>query len=152
MLIMDNPTTQFFLQLHAQDFNAISAAVEGLTQSQLWQATPEDVSVGNLTCHVIEMERFWIDWGFANQPFERDREFEFARHSDLAAAELIANLQARRQRTVDQIAACSQEQWDTVRTFHSDPFTGETILHWRIHHVGLHRGHIQAHARWLRRC
>jgi hypothetical protein len=100
---------------------------------------------------VIEMESFWIDHGFAGKPFEqeRNRSYAFVR-TDLIGQALLASLEERRTKTNETIKQCTAAAWAAERTFHGDRFTGATILLWHVHHVGLHRGHIQAHDRWLR--
>jgi hypothetical protein len=146
---MHNATTDFFVRLHGEDYGIIIDIVAGLDHGRLWQGTPEGVSLANLCCHVVEMERFWIDWGFAGVAFERDRNREFTRHGDLSSSELVSLLEERRDRTRQQVAACTSEAWQVEREFHGDRFTGSSILLRHIHHLGLHRGHMQAHDRWL---
>ena len=146
---MRNMLTDFFNRLHSEDYSGFVQDVWTIDESQLWQPTPDGVSVANLLCHVLEMERFWIDWGFNGRSYDRNRDAEFTRFRDVTREELIAQLEQRRDKTQQVIAECDQASWDARRIFHGDEFTGATILQWHIHHLGLHRGHVQAHCRWL---
>ncbi len=145
---MDNEITQYFIRLHREDYELIKKAIEPLSDEQIWNANPEGVSVGNMICHTCEMEQFWIDWGLCGEPFDRDRQIEFDRHADLSKAALIKRLDERCAATEAAVNNLSEEQWLAEREFHGDPFTGAGILVWHVRHVGLHRGHIQAHCRW----
>ena len=141
----------FFLELHADDYTSIQTSVKQLSHEQVWQPNPQAVSVANLVCHTCEMEGFWIDQGLCGDDLDRDRQIEFDRHADLSLEELLQRLQTRLERTQTRVKNLSDEDYTRVRQFHGDTFTGAGILTWHSHHVGLHRGHIQTHVRWLLR-
>ena len=147
---MNNEIVSYFLRLHAEDFAGMVADLQSLGAEQLWHKTPEGTSVANLLCHVCEMEQFWIEWGLCNMPYDRDRQLEFDRKQDLDAQQLAERLQVRCDRTQELVSECSEENWSREREFHGDTFTGAGILVWHTRHLGLHRGHVQAHCRWLR--
>ncbi|PCJ61908.1 MAG: hypothetical protein COA79_06330 [Planctomycetota bacterium] len=140
----------FFIRLYNQDYEIIKDCCHQLNENELWRKTPEGVSLANLICHVCEMESFWIDVGLCCEEKNRDRQMEFDRDKDLNKNELIERIEKRNLKTLNQINDISDEKFNDCRSFHGDEFTGQGILLWHIHHLGLHRGHIQAHSRWLK--
>ncbi len=147
--LLTNEAIEFFLRLHQQDFQIIRDCCGRLSESQVWEEVPEGVPVANIICHVCEMEGFWIDHGLCDHVFERDRQVEFERRGDLSKKQLIERLDNREKKTINAIAVLPEQDWLQERVFHGDKFTGLGILVWHTRHVGLHRGHIQAHTRWL---
>lgn len=147
---MSKATKDLFIRLYKQDYVIIKNCCEDLNDEDLWRETPEGVSIANLICHVCEMETFWIDGGLCGDEIDRDRQKEFDRKSDLNKEELIKRINDRNQTTINRINDVKEDDMMKSRIFHGDDFTGEGILFWHIHHLGLHRGHIQAHTRWLK--
>ena len=60
---MQKGLVEVFLELHAADHQWLIDLCGRLTDDEIWREMPGGVPVGNLLCHVTEMERFWIDWG-----------------------------------------------------------------------------------------
>ncbi|NRA38890.1 MAG: DUF664 domain-containing protein [Planctomycetes bacterium] len=146
---MDNELKDFFLRLYVEDYTTIKNSINDLSVDQLWKATAQGVSVANIICHTCEMEAFWIDWGLCGHEFDRDRQLEFDRNRDISLVDLVQRIDQRMMKTQNSIAGIDEQQWVESREFHGDTFTGKGILLWHIHHLGLHRGHVQAHVRWL---
>lgn len=147
---MRNEVIDYFLHLHGEDHAFLNELCGKMTHHQIWQELPESVPIGSLLSHVAEMERFWIDWGLCGTPYDRDRQAEFDRRGDRGPAELAAVLSERRAATVAQLEHLTDAQWTVARQFHGHTFTGAGILTWHLRHLSLHRGHVQAHERWLK--
>lgn len=138
----------FFLRLHAEDYASMVHSCRQLSLDQIWTPNPEAVSVANLVCHVCEMETFWIDQGLCGDDLDRDRQFEFDRNDRLSVDALCERMSDRCERTQDRVRNLSDDDYQRERQFHGDPFTGAGILTWHMHHLGLHRGHVQTQVRW----
>lgn len=146
---MRNAIIDYFLRLHGEDYAFFIDLCGRMPAELIWHDVPDGVPVANILCHVAEMERFWIDSGLCGLEFDRDRQNEFTRRGDLSPEELARRLSDRRDLTRSRIDGLTAEQWETQRQFHGDTFTGAGILAWHLHHLGLHRGHVQVHERWL---
>jgi uncharacterized damage-inducible protein DinB len=146
---MRNEIIDYFLKLHAGDYSFFAYLCDKLSHERLWQEVPDGVPIANILCHVAEMETFWIDRGLCGLEFERDRQIEFDRRGDLSPQELADRLATRCGLTEKRLEELTDDQWTAEREFHGSPFTGQGILTWHVRHVGLHRGHVQSHARWV---
>jgi len=140
---------EVFVELHAADHGWLIGVCGRLTRQELWRDMPGGVSVANLLCHIVEMERFWIDWGLCGESFVRDRQLEFDRRGDLSGEEIARSLTARRVRTQAKVLVVSESELKRPREFHGDVLTGAGILGWHLRHLATHRGQAISHERWL---
>ncbi|MDQ3011064.1 MAG: DUF1572 domain-containing protein [Acidobacteriota bacterium] len=69
-----------------------------------WRANEASNSVGNLILHLSGNVRQWIIGGVGNQPYERDRQYEFGERGNISREELLARLRATLEKA-DQVLA-----------------------------------------------
>lgn len=132
-----------FLRLHKTDFDYFQKLCSRISYEAFWMEPQQGNSMANILYHIIEMESFWIDWGFNDMPFDRNRQQAFDRKKDVAPLEMSDLLQERFEKTQQIVLECSAETWKIKKKFHGDYMDKESMLHWHIHHLGIHFGHLQ---------
>ena len=129
------------LFLHAD----LRRAIEGLPPEALdWSPGPEINSIAVLAVHTAGSERYWIGDLIGRDPSGRVRESEF-QVQGLAAAELIARLDAALAHSRSVIDRLTLADLDMKRTLQSDG--REVSVAWALahalEHTAIHLGHMQ---------
>ena len=134
---------EIFLKLYNDDHDFFASVCERMSADSIWMEPKEGVSIANILCHIAEMEKFWIDQGLFDETYDRDRQTEFSRRKDLAPEKILERLTKRRELTLNKLKEITEDNLHKTREFHGDTMVGWDILMWHVHHLGLHRGHIQ---------
>lgn len=140
---MELSLTASFLYTHKVDFDYFKSLCHKFDFEQFWKEIPSGNSMANILCHIVEMEAFWMDWGFDDKPFDRNRQIAFDRKRDLEPAQMVDLLELRFAKTQKIVASCSAEALKKRKIFHGDDMDKESMLNWHIHHLGLHLGQLQ---------
>ena len=139
-------------------FVKIAAAIEGLSDEQVWRRPNESSnSIGNLLLHLSGNIRQWLISGVGGAEDKRDRASEFAARGSVPKGELVELVKA----TLDEADAVLARIGDECAAANSDgplqrlcrPQSYEvTVLDAIFHvveHFSYHTGQIVFAAKWL---
>ncbi len=121
----------------------IEKCVGQLTPEQVWwRGADNSNAIGNLVLHLNGNMRQWIVSGVGGAPDSRDRDAEFARREPLAAAEILARLQATVAEADLVLARLTDEDLQGRRTIQGYGVTVLEAIHHVTEHFALHSGQI----------
>ena len=129
--------------LMRQYWPRLKDCVERLNPEQLWwRAHDSSNSVGNLLLHLEGNVRQWILSGLGGAPDARRRQAEFDRRQPIAAAELLAPLEATLAAADQVLAAMTAEQLLRRFRIQGDEVSGlEAVFH-VVEHFSTHLGQV----------
>jgi len=114
-----------------------------LCEEQIWWRGQENSNaIGNLVLHVAGNARQWIVAGVGKAADTRDRDAEFARREPIAAAELLARLNAAVADADDVLARIRAEDLLEERHIQVYDVTVLQAIHHVTEHFAMHAGQI----------
>ncbi|MGA2570597.1 MAG: DUF1572 family protein [Terracidiphilus sp.] len=129
--------------LFGQAWPRIKECVAPLTDEQVWwRPNPASNSIGNLLLHLNGNVRQWIVDSFNKAEDKRDRPAEFAAHSGLTAAELVARLGATLDEAAKALDRLTVEELLAPYEIQGYHVRGLDAVYQVVAHFGLHFGQI----------
>lgn len=121
----------------------IAAAVEPLTQEQVWWRPDEGSnSVGNLLAHLDGNLSQWVLAGLGGESYERHRDAEFAARGGVSKAELMDRLRSTVERCRAVISRLPAEELGRGRRIQGYELDGYRALFHAVEHMSYHTGQI----------
>lgn len=140
---MDSRLVGFADHYWSEYLGKIAAAVEPLTEEQVWWRAGEgDNSIGNLLAHLDGNLRQWVLEGLGGEAYERHRDAEFAARGGVAKGELMARLRATVERCRAVVARLSSAELARPRRIQKHELDGYHALFHTVEHMSYHTGQI----------
>ena len=132
---------QIAIQLFDRKLDQIRRIANEFPADKIWiRPQPDMVSLGNLICHVAGSMRDWLENGLGQGAWQRDRQREFDRDSDLNREALIQHLDETRQHCDSFLAQIDATTWNQERPFRDSSYTVRVIVLQQLDHAAYHAG------------
>jgi uncharacterized damage-inducible protein DinB len=134
---------QFSVEKLRQFADRIEVCLGKLNEDRIWaRGGDNENAIGNLTLHLAGNVRQWILSSLGGQPFERDRDGEFAARGGLSGAELSARLRDTVERAAQIISGLTTEQLTRRYEIQSYQVSGVEAVYHVVEHFAEHTGQI----------
>ena len=121
----------------------IAAAVEPLTEEQVWWRSGEESnSIGNLLAHLTGNLNQWVLAELGGERYERHRDAEFAARGDTSKAELLARLRATVERCRAVAGRLTAGELERRYRIQKHDVDGYAALFHVVEHMSYHTGQI----------
>ena len=121
----------------------IELCVNQLSDGQLWaRAHENENAVGNLILHLAGNIRQWLVTSFSNEPYNRNRDAEFAQREPMDRAETLDQLRQAIEDADQALAGVSADDLAAKRKIQAFEVTGLHAIYHAVEHLAEHTGQI----------
>lgn len=134
---------QFSVDKLRQLADRIEFCLEKLNGDQIWaRGGQHENAIGNLVLHLTGNVRQWIVATLGNNPFDRNRDAEFAARGGVAATELSANLRDAVEQATRVISGMKTAQLTQMYEVQNYRVSGVEAVYHVVEHFSQHTGQI----------